>query len=144
MNRTQSPPFGKGGLGGIYPMLQYDLRLKPLGRKLRNEMTDSEKKLWSRVRRKQLRGVSFYRQKPIGKYIVDFYAPKAGLVVEVDGSQHFVESRQLKDKERDLYLKTKGLEVLRFDNLQILQETEAVMEVLFERVGKKLGVRNPP
>jgi very-short-patch-repair endonuclease len=84
-------------------MLPYDSRLKSLGRKLRNEMTDSARKLWSRVRRKQLLGVSFYRQKPIGKYIVDFYAPKAALVIEVDGSQHFMEVCQFKDNERDQY-----------------------------------------
>jgi very-short-patch-repair endonuclease len=125
-------------------MLPYDSRLKPLGRKLRNEMTDSERKLWSRVRRKQLCGISFYRQKPIGNYVVDFYAPKAALVVEVDGSQHFADDHQDKDKERDRYLREKGLEVLRFDNLEVLQETDAVIEVLFDSLRKKLVLGNPP
>jgi hypothetical protein len=52
-------------------------------------MTDSEQALWARLRGKQLKGIQFYRQRPIGNAIVDFYAPKAKLVVEVDGAQHF-------------------------------------------------------
>ena len=54
-------------------------------------MTDAEHRLWFRLRRKQLLGLQFYRQKPIGKYIVDFYAPAVALVIEVDGGQHFEE-----------------------------------------------------
>ena len=69
-------------------MLRYNNRLKPKARDLRKNMTDSENVLWSRLRRKQLLGVQFYRQKPIGNYVVDFFAPRARLVVEVDGSQH--------------------------------------------------------
>jgi very-short-patch-repair endonuclease len=89
----------KGGLGGIFfkglPMLRYDNHLKDTSRLLRKNMTDSERLLWSRLRRKQIAGMQFYRQKPIGKYIVDFYAPKAKLVIEVDGSQH-MESENIK------------------------------------------------
>mgnify|MGYP001615304346 CR=1 FL=1 len=81
----------------------------------------------------------FYRQKPIGKYIVDFYAPAVGLVVEVDGCQHLTTDHQFKDERRDQYLKDQGLEVLRFDNLQVLQETDTVMEIIFERVRQRLG-----
>jgi very-short-patch-repair endonuclease len=67
-------------------LLRYDPDLKPLAHSLRAAMTNTEQTLWSRVRRKQVLGVQFYRQKPIGKYIVDFYAPRARLVIEVDGS----------------------------------------------------------
>ena len=66
-------------------MLRYKSSLKPISRQLRLEMAECERLLWSRLRRKQLHGVQFYRQKPIGSYIVDFYAPAARLVVEVDG-----------------------------------------------------------
>ena len=48
-------------------------------------MTDAEKQLWSKVRSRQLEGCQFYRQKPIGDFIVDFYCPKSGLVIELDG-----------------------------------------------------------
>ncbi len=67
-------------------MLKYDTNLKQLARKLRTDMTDAERLLWSRLRGKQVLGVQFYRQKPIGPYIVDFHAPASRLVIEVDGS----------------------------------------------------------
>ena len=68
-------------------MLAYKPQLRPLARRLRAAMTDAEHRLWFRLRRKQLLWVQFYRQKPIGKYIVDFYAPAVALVIEVDGGQ---------------------------------------------------------
>jgi very-short-patch-repair endonuclease len=70
-------------------MLPYDPRLKGKARSLRAKLTDAEQRLWARLRRKQILGVQFYRQKPIGNYIADFFAPAVRLVVEVDGSQHF-------------------------------------------------------
>ena len=82
-------------------MLSYSRNLKHRARRLRQNLTDSEQVLWSRLRRKQLLGIQFYRQRPIGKYIVDYFAPKAKLVVEVDGSQHVQGDHAIKDKERD-------------------------------------------
>jgi very-short-patch-repair endonuclease len=64
-------------------------------------MTDAERLLWSRVGGKQIGPVQFYRQKPVGGYIVDFYAPKAKLVIEVDGSQHREPENLAKDRKRD-------------------------------------------
>ena len=98
-------------------------------------MTDSEQCLWSRLRRKQL-GILFYRQKPIGNYIVDFYAPQARLVIEVDGAQHLEEKHVLKDVQRDQYLKSQDLKVLRFNNLKVLQNIDGVMEVIYGVVMK--------
>jgi len=79
-------------------------------------MTDSERILWSRLRGKQLSGIQFYRQKPIGNYIVDFFAPKTKVVVEVDGSQHLEEEQAEQDRQRDDYLASVGLKVLRFNS----------------------------
>jgi len=102
-------------------------------------MTDAEQWLWSSVRRKQILGVQFYRQRPIGPYIVDFYAPRVSLVVEIDGGQHF-ESRHVdKDHRRDTYLGRQGLTVLRFDNLQVLKEGTAVLEAIWKRCEESLG-----
>ena len=101
-------------------------------------MTDAEQKLWSGVRRKQILEVPFYRQKPIGDYIVDFYAPKAKLVIEIDGSQHFTESYLKQDKTRDDCLKQHSLLVLRFDNLQVLQQLEGVMEKIYRTILERL------
>ena len=79
-------------------------------------------------------GVQFYRQKPIGPYIVDFYAPNAKLVVEVDGGQH-LESEQLgRDAHRDDHLRSLGLEVMRFDNLQVLTQGRAVLESIYTHI----------
>lgn len=83
-------------------------------------------------------GVPFYRQKPIGDYIVDFYAPRSKLVVEVDGSQHVDAECISKDARRDAYLESCGLRVLRFNDLQVLQEIGAVMEVIFGSVKEVL------
>ena len=119
-------------------MLKYKVNLKPNARRLRSEMTDSERKLWSMLRGKQIMDVQFYRQKPLGPYIVDFYAPKAKIVVEVDGSEHMQESAEQKDARRDTYLKNQNLFVLRFNNLQVLQELGSVVEVIYQTVKGRL------
>lgn len=119
-------------------MLPYRGDLKQTARKLRSNMTDAERLLWSRLRGKQILGVQFYRQKPIGLYVVDFHAPAAKLVVEVDGSQHFEEAAQLKDRKRDIYLESLDLQVLRFDNLQVMKEAEAVLETIHGVVGARM------
>jgi very-short-patch-repair endonuclease len=93
-------------------------------------MTDAEQKLWFHLRRKQIAVVQFYRQKPLGPYVVDFHAPSVRLVIEVDGSQHFGVGEKQQDETRDAWLRQQGLAVLRFDNLQVLQETDAVLEAI--------------
>jgi len=82
-------------------MLRYDKHLKEYSRRLRKEMTEAEKLLWSRIRGKQLKGFQVYRQKPIGRFVVDFYCPKANLVIEVDGGQHYSEEMRARDGWRD-------------------------------------------
>ena len=125
-------------------MLPYKGSLKYNARRLRRNMTDSEQVLWSRLPGKQLLGVQFYRQKPIGDCIVDFFAPKTKLVVEVDGSQHMEGNHARKDRRRDAYLSSLGLQVLRFDSRQVLQETDAVVDVIFRRMAERLNSENPP
>ena len=112
--------------------LPYNRRLKQNSRELRSHMTDAEQKLWHRLRRKQVNNWQFYRQKPLGQYIVDFYCPAASLVVELDGSQHLEPQNQVADRQRDAYLASLGLRVLRFDNRQVLLEMEAVLGVIAE------------
>lgn len=101
-------------------------------------MTAAEQALWFRLRRKQVLGVQFYRQKPLLDFIVDFYAPAAGLVIEVDGSQHCDKGRVLADRARDAALAGRGLRVLRFDNRQVLVETDSVMLVIWQIVAERL------
>ncbi len=97
-------------------------------------MTDAERLLWSPVRRKQIKNAQFYRQKPLGNYIVDFYCPAANLVVEVDGGQHYTEEGKATDKRRDDDLAGLGLKVLRFSNVDLLKEIDAVLQVIWENV----------
>lgn len=125
-------------------MLPYNPRLKQISRHLRREMTDAEQSLWRKLRGKQILGVQFYRQKPIGEYIVDFFAPVASLVIEVDGSQHFEPAAVRHDGARTDYLQRCGLRMLRFDNRQVLLETDAVMDRIFDIVREQLGKTNPP
>ena len=119
-------------------MLRYKAHLKDKARQLRKNMTDSERVLWSRLRGKQLLDVQFYRQKPVGEYIVDFYAPRTKLVVEVDGSQHMRGKQAEIDKHRDDYLVGVGLKVLRFNSREVLEETDAVVEVIHRTMTKRL------
>ena len=100
-------------------------------------MTDAEQKLWFHLRRKQILDIVFYRQKPIGNYIVDFYAPSQKLVVEVDGAQHFDEANAANDVARSARLKALGLQVMRFNNLQVLEETSSVLEVIYSYIADR-------
>lgn len=112
-------------------MQPYNKNLKQPSRDLSNNMTDAEQMLWQRLRRKQILGLQFYRQKPILNYIVDFYCPSANLVIECDGGQHYTEDGRLADQIRDQVLSELGLVVLRFSNRQILTETDAVVEQIY-------------
>ena len=119
-------------------MLRYRSVLKPISRYLRSGMTECERLLWSRLRRKQLHSVQFYRQKPIGSYAVDFYAPAARLMVEVDGSQHQDQINFQNDAIRDESLKIKGLRVLRFTNRQVVDDLDSVIWVVEEALKSPL------
>ena len=113
-------------------MLFYSKSLKDNARTLRKNMTDAERLLWSRIRRKQLKGYQFYRQKIIGNYIVDFYCPKARLIIELDGGQHYSAEGMKGDKKRDAYLKNVGLKVLRFSDREVLENLNGVLEKIYE------------
>jgi len=91
-------------------------------------MTEAERLLWQKIREKQLRGYQLYRQKTIGNYIVDFCCPKAKLVIELDGGQHYSPEGKKKDRMRDGYMKDIGLRVLRFSDKEIFENTQGVLE----------------
>ena len=77
-----------------------------LAQKLRKSSTDAERRLWSRLRQKQLDGFRFRRQQPIGPYVVDFFCSEAKLIVELDGGQHAIAVEQ--DANRTLWLEARG------------------------------------
>lgn len=99
-------------------------------RELRQNQTQAETKLWEYLRAHRLNGLGFRRQQALGNYIVDFCCPQHMLIVEIDGSQHF-EPEQY-DNERTAWLESQGWRVLRFNNREAMQETEAVLTVILE------------
>ena len=113
---------------------EYNPDLKIYSNKLRKEMTDAERRIWKHIRGKQIKNLQFYRQKIIGSYIVDFYCPEANIVIEIDGGQHFEAKGLCEDKMRDKYLSSLGFKVLRFNNLEVLQNTEGVYQKLLEEL----------
>jgi very-short-patch-repair endonuclease len=123
--------------------LIYNNELNNCARELRKNMTDAELHLWSRLRLRQLYGHQFHRQRIINNYIVDFYCPRAKLVIEVDGGQHFSPEMSIEDSARDNFLMSKGLKVLRFTDTDVLINTDTVLERIVENITSNTG-ENPP
>jgi very-short-patch-repair endonuclease len=103
-------------------------------RDLRRNSTDAERIIWSILRAHRLNGASFRRQVPIGPFIADFVCHAAGLVIEIDGGQHFEPEDLARDRRRDEFLKAKGYRVLRFSNLDAMTNRRGVGEVLAEAI----------
>ncbi|MBW3092501.1 DUF559 domain-containing protein [Bifidobacterium sp. 82T10] len=105
-------------------MREYQQANTPLARQLRRNMTPWERKLWYRFLRTHV--LRWQRQTPVGRYIVDFHCAKAKLVVELDGSGHYIPEQQVKDAERTRELELEGLLVLRFANNRVDHRFDAV------------------
>jgi very-short-patch-repair endonuclease len=97
-------------------------------RQLRNNSTDAERRLWSHIKNRQLAGIRFNRQVPIGPFICDFVARSIKLVIELDGGQHAL-ARDA-DQRRTTYLERSGYSVLRFWNNDVLENSEGVVGVI--------------
>ncbi len=108
-------------------LLPYNKVLKPYSRELRKQMTKYERILWSKLRRKQISGIQFYTQKPVGPYILDFFANYPRLAIELDGEYHFTAEQQKKDVNREIYLEGLGIKVLRFRNIEVQQQCHKVI-----------------
>ena len=119
----------------------YNERLKNLARSLRKNMTLAERILWARLRKKQINGLQFYRQRPLGPYIVDFYCPAAKLIIEIDGGGHYFPNHVEYDRERDKYFSEHGFKVLRFNNLEVMKNLDSVLEVIYRHTSKALTSR---
>jgi very-short-patch-repair endonuclease len=96
-------------------------------RQLRSNPTEAETMLWEALRRKQVGGMRFRRQRVIGPYIVDFCCLSHKLVVEVDGAHHHNEEYREYDEDRTSYLEANGFQVLRFNNVEVLTDIESVV-----------------
>ena len=98
-------------------------------RQLRNNATDSERLLWSRIRADQL-GARFRRQYQLGPYVADFYCPALKLAIEVDGGQHYEQEGIESDRIREAYLNKRGIKLLRFNNLDVIEQLDAVVQAI--------------
>ena len=112
----------------------------PLAKVLRKNMTKEEKHLWYDFLKlfRQTYGIAFTKQKVIGSYIVDFYCPKAKLVIELDGSQHYDEETLQYDAQRTLYLNQHGIEVIRYTNRDIHIRFKAICEDIHNHVQSRI------
>ena len=104
--------------------LQYNRDNIPRAKTLRKTMTPQERKLWYTFLRTY--PVRFQRQKAIGNYIVDFYCAAAKVAIEIDGSQHYEDAKQIYDQQRDAYLRECQITVLRYSNREIDRQFDAV------------------
>lgn len=105
-------------------------------RHLRANLTPAEGRLWAKLCSKQFQGLKFRRQHGIGPYIVDFYCPTMSLVVEVDGDVHTEKSAQKKDKAWEGYFQSLGLRVIRYNNDDVLNNLNGVLEDLLGQLSK--------
>jgi very-short-patch-repair endonuclease len=104
--------------------VRYDPKLKQLARELRNQSTLGEILLWRHLRQRQRLGFDFHRQKPIGHFIVDFYAPKLRLAVEIDGGTHFLKADR--DATRQRILESMGVRFLRFTEKEVRKDPHVI------------------
>jgi very-short-patch-repair endonuclease len=93
---------------------------------LRSNQTEAEQRLWYHLRAHRFMGLKFKRQKPIGRYIVDFVCLEHRLIIELDGGQHAEQPAH--DQRRDAWLRSRGYTVLRFWNIDVMQQMESVLE----------------
>lgn len=93
---------------------------------LRSNQTEAEQRLWYHLRAHRFMGLKFKRQKPIGRYILDFVCLEHRLIIEVDGGQHA--EQVIEDQHRDAWLRSQGYTVLRFWNHDVTQQLEGVLE----------------
>ena len=112
----------------------HNSKLSSNARALRRNMTKEERHLWYDF----LKGlpIMVHRQKVIGYYIVDFYIAEVKTVIELDGSQHFENDGKTKDAQRDAYLSSLGITVLRYSNLDVMRNFEGVCQNILNHINK--------
>jgi len=113
-------------------------------RSLRRKQTDIERALWSILRNRQLQGVKFRRQFPVGKYILDFYSPAHKLGIEADGRQHYEEEGRNRDVIRAEEILKEGIRIIRFSDRDILRNIEGVCEVILHEIEKSPSPQSSP
>ena len=119
------------------PTWKVPSRLRSNARTLRKNSTDAERILWSELRDHRLNGAGFRRQVPIGNYVADFVCHAAGLVIELDGGQHFSNEVEKSDASRTVAIEAKGFRVLRFSNHDVIANRVGVLEAIVAAVAAR-------
>jgi len=115
-------------------IIPYNPKLKEFAKQLRNNSTKAEIILWQKLKRDQMYGYDFHRQKPIDNYILDFFCYELMLGIEVDGYSHeFLEVYQ-KDQQKEKVMNSFGIHILRFSDHQVLKDTENVIKAIEEYI----------
>jgi very-short-patch-repair endonuclease len=123
---TLSPLWERARVRGAGHPKKMESNINKLAKTLRRGQTDAESLLWKHLRTKQMEGIKFRRQQPIGRFIVDFVSFEKKVIIEVDGGQHSEEA----DRDREQWLRSQGFNVLRFWNNEVLENTEGVLQVI--------------
>jgi adenine-specific DNA-methyltransferase len=110
-------------------------------RRLRQNMPDAERLVWSRLRNRRFAGFKFRRQVPLGSYIVDFVCFARRLVIEMDGGQHTLQQKY--DADRTSWLEREGFRVVRFWNHEVFEERDAVEEQIWRKLHENPLTPNP-
>ena len=116
----------------LHGNVNYLNELLELSRKNRNNLTEAEEKIWIEVLMKRKTGYKFLRQKPINRFILDFYCSELNLAIEIDGNSH--NKKKYYDEARDLFLKQVGLKTIRFTNDEVLNNIENVKKMIMNFV----------
>jgi very-short-patch-repair endonuclease len=119
--------------------LKYLDDLRQLARSNRNFPTEGELVMWRILKNEKL-GFLFLRQKPMGKFILDFYCSKLLLVIEIDGDSH--DKKQYLDKSRDLYLEQRGIKTIRYKNEEVLKNIEEIKKDLEMKIKERKSELN--
>jgi len=122
-------------------IIPYNPELKSLARDLRRNMTLSEVLLWNELKKKQMLGFDFDRQRPIGNFIVDFYCKELQLAVEIDGDTHIYKYDY--DEERQKVLEKLGIYFLRFEDIEVKKNMNNVLRVIENWITKNKPTPNP-
>ncbi len=103
-------------------------------RRLRNNMTEAEKVLWKKIRKRQVRGQKFRRQVSVCGYVLDFFCPSLMLAIEVDGGYHLSRGQELYDAERQEDLENLGIRFIRFTNDEVFSDINRVADKICEKI----------
>ena len=142
------PLAGEGWGGGVstkglamvdpeHPDWKVSEKLRSNARALRRNSTDVERVLWLELRGNRLNGANFRRQVPIDNYIADFICHAAKLVIELDGGQHFADQGERADAARSAVIEAKGFKVLRFSNLDVIENRAGVLETIAAAIAER-------